>query len=126
MSILHRVWPGLTIALAPFASAADPAPRAPSDYIQLSPRTVDSRVFDVWRNPGRFTKNPDIIDLPSGRLLLVYADDDRHWSQEAQDLTILASDDQGRTWTRHGIVRTRTIRSRPDGHRVGPRLVGAI
>jgi hypothetical protein len=27
-------------------------------------------VFDVWRNEGRFTKNPDIIELPSGRLVL--------------------------------------------------------
>ena len=66
----------------------------------IHPRSVANKVFEAWRSPGRFTKNPDMVRLPNGRLLLVYADNDSHWSQETQVLTILASDDEGRHWTR--------------------------
>jgi len=62
------------------------------------PRSVSHKVFEVWRSPDRFTKNPDIVQLPSGRLLLVYSDTDQHWAQETQVLTVLASDDEGKTW----------------------------
>ena len=64
-------------------------------------RSVADRVFEVWRSPGRFTKNPDIVRLPSGRLLLVYSDTDAHWSLESQIMMLLASDDGGRTWSKH-------------------------
>ena len=72
--------------------------------MHIHPRSVAHKVFDVWRNPGRFTKNPDIIALPSGRLMLIFADTDSHWSQENQVLTLLASDDGGRSWFKHGEV----------------------
>ncbi len=65
-------------------------------------RSVADRVFEVWRSPGRFTKNPDIVGLPSGRLMLIYSDTDGHWSQESQVLTLLASDDSGKTWFKSG------------------------
>ena len=65
--------------------------------MHIHPRSIAHNVFDVWRIPGRFTKNPDIIALPSGRLMLIFADTDSHWSQENQILTLLASDDGGRT-----------------------------
>ena len=44
-----------------------------------APRSVDDRVFNVWTHPGRFTKNPDVIQLASGRLLLVYSDTESHF-----------------------------------------------
>ena len=69
--------------------------------MHIHPRSVAHKVFDVWRSPGRFTKNPDIIELPSGRLMLIYSDTDSHWSQVNQVLTLLASDDRGRTWFKH-------------------------
>ena len=56
--------------------------------MHIHPRSVAHKVFDVWRSPGRFTKNPDIIELPSGRLMLIYSDTDSHWSQINQVLTL--------------------------------------
>ena len=64
----------------------------------IHPRSVDHKVFDIWRSPGRFTKNPDIVQLDSGRILLIYNDSDSHGQQEFLILTLLASDDLGRTW----------------------------
>lgn len=61
-------------------------------------RSVNHKTFDVWRNPDRFTKNPDLVQLPSGQLMFVYADTDAHWARENVVLTLIASDDQGRTW----------------------------
>ena len=52
-------------------------------------RTVNHKIFEAWRSPGRFTKNPDIIRLSSGRLLLVYSDTEAHWGETTQILTIL-------------------------------------
>ncbi len=66
--------------------------------MHVHPRSVSHKVFEVWRSPDRFTKNPDMVQLPSGRLLLVYSDTDQHWAQETQVLTVLASDDEGLTW----------------------------
>lgn len=64
-------------------------------------RSLHHKVFDIWRSFDRFTKNPDIVQLPTGRLLLIYSDTDSHWSQQNQILTLLASDDGGRTWFKH-------------------------
>ena len=67
-------------------------------------RSVSDKVFEVWRSPGRFTKNPDLIRVASGRMLLIYSDTDGHFSRENQILTLLASDDDGRTWHKHREV----------------------
>jgi hypothetical protein len=67
-------------------------------------RSIQHKVFEVWRSPGRFTKNPDLIQLPSGRLIFVYADDDAHWAQESECLTLIASDDLGSSWYKLGEV----------------------
>ena len=64
-------------------------------------RSIAHKVFEIWRSPNRFTKNPDIIKLKSGKLLLIYSDTDAHWSQENQILTLLASDDGGKNWYKH-------------------------
>lgn len=74
------------------------------------PRSVVDEVFTIWRSQGRFTKNPDMVRLPEGRLLLVYADTDQHSSQETQILTILASDDEGRTWYKKSEVDSADMR----------------
>ena len=87
----------------------------------IHPRSLHDRTYDIWRSPGRFTKNPDLIELPGGRLMLVYSDNDQHWSQEDQILTLLVSDDGGRTWREHRRV-ARTDLRRGDERMVTPRL----
>lgn len=86
----------------------------------LRQRSVADRVFAVWRSPGRFTKNPDIIALPSGRLLLVYNDTITHLCQGSTILTLLASDDGGRTWFKQREVTNRVVGVQP--RIVTPRL----
>ena len=87
----------------------------------IHPRSVNDKAFQVWPSPGRFTKNPDLIQLPSGRLMLVYSDTDSHWSQVNQVLTILASDDLGRTWYKVSEVDCADLRQ-GDERFVTPRL----
>lgn len=87
----------------------------------IHPRSIYDKVFEVWRSPGRFTKNPDIICLPSGRLMLVYSDNDAHWSLETQVLTLLASDDMGKTWYKFNEVDSADLRN-GDERLVTPRL----
>jgi hypothetical protein len=89
--------------------------------VYIHTRSAVHKVFEVWRSAGRFTKNPDIIALPSGRLLLVYADTDAHWSQVNQVLTLLASDDGGHTWFKHREVGAADLRQ-GDERLVTPRL----
>ena len=84
-------------------------------------RSLAHKVFDIWRSPGRFTKNPDIIVLPSGRYLLIYSDVDAHWSLKDQILTLLASDDEGATWFKHREI-DRADLARGDERLVTPRL----
>jgi len=61
------------------------------------------------------------VELPSGRLILIYNDSDCHWPQETQLLTLLASDDGGCTWSKYGVVDTADVRS-GDERFVTPRL----
>ena len=89
--------------------------------MQIHPRSIAHKAFDIWRSPGRFTKNPDIIALPSGRLMLIYSDTDAHWSQVNQILTLLASDDGGRTWFKHREIDQANLQE-GDERLVTPRL----
>ncbi len=84
-------------------------------------RSLAHRVVDIWRSPGRFTKNPDIIVLPSGRYMLIYSDVDAHWSLQDQVLTLLASDNQGATWFKHREI-DRADLTQGDERLVTPRL----
>ena len=59
----------------------------------LHSRSLHDRTTDIYRSPDRFTKNPDLIRLDSGRLMLVYSDTDSHWSQVNQILTTVANND---------------------------------
>lgn len=84
-------------------------------------RSVAHKVFDAWRSPGRFTKNPDIVRLDTGRLLFVYSDTDFHWSMDIQIITIIASDDDGLTWRKFAEVDRASLKS-GDERLVTPRL----
>lgn len=86
-----------------------------------TPCSILQPAFSIWRNPGRFTKNPDLVKLESGRLLLVYSDTDRHWSEIDQVLTILCSDDDGRTWSKLAEVDRADLKA-GDERLVTPRL----
>ena len=70
----------------------------------IHPHSLHDQAFVAWRSPGRFTKNPDLVQLPSGRLLFVYSDTDAHWSQINQVLTLVASDDGGKSWYKFAEV----------------------
>jgi hypothetical protein len=104
-----------------FATALVGAAKPLEDYVQPAPHSVRDRVFDVWRNAGRFTKNPDIIELPSGRLMLVYSDTEQHLSREDQYLVLLTSADQGKTWRKQGVVDSHDMR-KGEERLVTPRL----
>jgi len=84
-------------------------------------KSIADKCHDIWISPDRFTKNPDIVQTKEGRLLLVYSDNDQHWSQENQILTILASDDLGKTWFKLSEV-DRADLSKGDERLVTPRL----
>lgn len=89
--------------------------------MHIHPRSVAHKVFDIWRSPGRFTKNPDIVSLPTGRYILIYSDVDAHWSMKDQVLILLASDDQGATWNKHCEI-DRADLTAGDERLVTPRL----
>jgi hypothetical protein len=84
-------------------------------------RSVAHKVFDAWRSPDRFTKNPDLVRLDSGRLLFVYSDTDFHWSLDVQIITIVASDDDGQTWYKLSEVDRASLKA-GDERLVTPRL----
>ena len=89
--------------------------------MRIHEHSLHNKVFDIWRSPERFTKNPDIIRLASGRLLLVYADTDQHWASTYIILTLLRSDDDGRTWEKHAEI-DRADLTKGDERLVTPRL----
>ena len=62
------------------------------------------RQVAVWNPRGRFTKNPDLIRFPSGKMMLVYNDCDAHWPQETTRITTLESLDNGKTWGNPRVV----------------------
>ena len=71
-------------------------------------RSTDSlrdRHWTAWRPSGGFTKNPDVVRLPSSRLLCVYNQTDVHWPTTSQ-ITLLQSDDDGRTWKQKQVIDT--------------------
>lgn len=86
-------------------------------------RTLEGtgRLFDVWRIPRRFTKNPDIIRFPSGRLMLVFSDCDKHWPEESSRITTLESGDGGATWGNPRVVAEALI-EKGDERWLTPRL----
>lgn len=84
-------------------------------------KSLHHRSYDAWRSPNRFTKNPDLVRMPNGRLIFIYSDNDRHWSQETQILTLVASDDDGKTWFKLKEIISADLR-KGDERLVTPRL----
>ena len=54
--------------------------------------------FFIFKDDDHFTKNPDVVQLPDGRLLCVFCLDDRHWAQEYAKITLIESRDEGKNW----------------------------
>src|SRR4051794_7611623 len=96
------------------------APAAPRDRMR-SLEDKPGAVADVWRIPGRFTKNPDIIRFPSGRMMLVFGDDDSHWAQEITRITSLESTDGGKTWGNPRVI-AHTDRRKGEERWLTPRI----
>ena len=85
------------------------------------PRSIADRVFDIWRIPGRFTKNPDIVRFPSGKMMLVFCDVEGHWTEEISRITLLESNDNGETWGNPHVI-AEADRRKSEERWVTPRL----
>ena len=66
------------------------------------------RQVTVYRDDRYFTKNPDVVLLPGGKLLCVFNETDYHWPREFSRITLLESRDYGATWGNPRIVDQRT------------------
>ncbi len=86
-------------------------------------RTLDGtgKVWNIWNPPGRFTKNPDMIRFPNGRLMLVFCETDQHWALEFSRITTLESADNGKTWGNPRIIAEANI-AKGDERWVTPRI----
>ena len=100
-----------TLGAGGFVSVSPPFPGTPlgasSAGGRRRMRSLDAfskRQVVVWRSQGRFTKNPDMIRFPRGKMMLVYNDCDAHWPQETTRITTLESLDGGQTWGNPRVV----------------------
>ena len=84
-------------------------------------RSISERTYDIWRIPNRFTKNPDIVRFPDGRLMLVFCHVEKHWSEEISRITLIESHDDGRTWSNPKVVAEADVR-KGEERWVTPRL----
>src|SRR5258708_21922186 len=105
------------IAVPFYAQGASNTPRSRMRSLEETPGAV----ADIWRIPGRFTKNPDIIRFSSGRMILVFCDDDSHWAQEITRITTLESTDGGKTWGNPHVVE-QTERRKNEERWLTPRI----
>ncbi len=105
------------IAVPFYAQSAAAAPRSRMRSLEETPGAV----ADIWRIPGRFTKNPDIVRFSSGRMILVFCDDDSHWAQEITRITTLESTDGGKTWGNPRVV-AQTDRRKHEERWLTPRI----
>ena len=81
----------------------------------------DDHIFEAWPSNGRFTKNPDMVVLPNGKLLAVYTDADKHWAESMIYLTIIESNDRGKTWSNPRVL-IQSDRSKREPHWLTPRI----
>jgi hypothetical protein len=106
------------------SAAAFAAPYAAGAPFRDKMRNLEDKrgaVQDIWRIPGRFTKNPDIIRFADGRMMLVFCDDDSHWAQEITRITTLESTDDGKTWGKRRVV-AETDRRKGEERWITPRI----
>jgi hypothetical protein len=110
-----------TTALAASASAALGA--GPTALQRSAMETLEGtgHVWPIWRNPGRFTKNPDIVRFPSGKMLLVFCDADQHWAQSITRITTIETTDEGKTWGNPKVIAEADIR-KGEERWVNPRM----
>lgn len=93
------------------------SPRARMRSLERLP----GRLNVIWRSPGRFTKNPDIVALSERHWMLVYCDTDRHWSEQISRITTIESTDAGKTWGNPRVV-AQADRRKGEERWVTPRL----
>jgi hypothetical protein len=91
--------------------------------MQSNCRSLDTpeRQAIIWQPAGEFTKNPDMIRFPDGRLMLVFNACDAHWPMNYSRITLLESLDNGRTWGNPRVVHE-AVPARGDERWVTPRL----
>jgi hypothetical protein len=99
-----------TTALAASASAALGAAPGVPQRSAMATLEGTGRVWPIWRNPGRFTKNPDIVRFPSGKMMLVFSDSDQHWAQGITRITTLETTDEGKTWGNPKVIAEADVR----------------
>ena len=92
------------------------APRISATSLDRSERQVT-----IYRDDRYFTKNPDIVLLPGGKLLCVFNETDYHWPTEFSRITVIESGDYGATWGNPRIV-DQAYRRRGEERWVTPRI----
>ena len=90
---------------------------------RISATSLDrgERQVTIYRDDRCFTKNPDIVLLPSGKLLCVFNETDYHWPTEFSRITVIESGDYGATWGNPRIV-DQAYRRRGEERWVTPRI----
>ena len=83
--------------------------------------SLDGQIFEAWLSNRRFTKNPDMVVLPSGKLLAVYTDADKHWAESMIYLTIIEGNDRGKTWSNPRVL-IQSDRSKREPNWLTPRI----
>ena len=83
--------------------------------------SLDGQIFETWLSNRRFTKNPDMVVLPSGKLLEVYTDADKHWAESMIYLTIIEGNDRGKTWSNPRVL-IQSDRSKREPNWLTPRI----
>ena len=111
---------GLFVSAAALAARAQTAAAAVRSRMRSLER-APGRLNVIWRSPGRFTKNPDIVALSANHWMLVYCDTDRHWSEQISRITTLESKDGGKTWGNPRVV-AQADRRKGEERWVTPRL----
>ena len=91
----------------------------PAALPQLALQVHD--VVTIYRDDRYFTKNPDIVLLPGGKLLCVFNETDYHWPTEFSRITVIESGDYGATWGNPRIV-DQAYRRRGEERWVTPRI----
>ena len=99
-----------TTALASSASSGLRGEPAMPQRSSMQTLEGPDRVWTIWHTPGRFTKNPDIVRFPSGKMMLVFSDADQHWAQGITRITTLETTDGGKTWGTPRVIAEADVR----------------
>jgi len=75
----------------------------------------------IYRDDRIFAKNPDVVLLPSGKMLCVFNETDYHWPTEFSRIKLLESTDYGKSWNNFRII-DEAYSSRGEERWVTPRI----